>query len=406
MPVLARTRPRGAARRAGGARSVPLTPGDGERVAERASRIAGSCQHRHEQRGELARRDAVVAREARAVGDRGRRRAGRPRRERGRADRRRAPAAVVPLPSTSRPIASARISAVKLSLSVSIERRGSRASCCESIVASRTRARRARGPSARRAPSTPAGAEQPVEQRRGGERRARDGPAACASRGRRRAPRAAATRGRRTTGSQPGDRPARVEPRRRRRRRPVTRRIPQRRRSGRRARPRSRGRERRVAVALEDQPPVPDVPHPAALAEHLGAEAVARAELAERRVGDAELLVRGGLRAAVSALRAKTVSPVVRSTAIAADAPARRPAPRARGEVPVEARVVAPRRRARERAAAARPIASGRRPCGVGHAANLARARVDSCRVWACLRTKMGRSAHDAPACVRKYSSP
>ena len=54
-------------------------------------------------------------------------------------------------------------------------------------------------------------------------------------------------------------------------------------------------RERRVAEPLDDELPLPRVPDPVALAEHLGREPVLGAELDERRVGDGELLVRGGL---------------------------------------------------------------------------------------------------------------
>ena len=51
--------------------------------------------------------------------------------------------------------------------------------------------------------------------------------------------------------------------------------------------------ERRVAVALQDQAPAPHLPVEEALAAHLGADAEARPERLQHRVGDGELLVRG-----------------------------------------------------------------------------------------------------------------
>ena len=168
---------------------------------------------------------------------------------------------------------------------------------------SRAGPRRAgRGRVDRAAGDDPARVEQAVEvaPRRRGPGRRRGG--CCARRGRRRAPRAAATRCRRTTAASRArsrfESNAESSPTMP----PVTRRMPSRQRI-----PTSRLRSAEVSVGspkpLRTSRPCHVLPDPPALAEHLGREAVARAELDERRVRDAELLVRRGLERDVGVAR-------------------------------------------------------------------------------------------------------
>ena len=141
---------------------------------------------------------------------------------------------------------------------------------------------------------------------------------------------------------------------------------------------------------------MPDAARLAAVAEHLGAEAVgrARARRSAAKVTRASRSTRAG--AACPGCARTRSRPVVRSTAIAAEADGCDAGCRERGaELRREARRGRAGRRRRQRRRRRRPRRATASRAAPGHAADCAECMADSCERGPCGRAKMGRTAHD-----------